>query len=150
MSTVIEQPLVIGRRLRAHGDGGMTLIELIMSIAIMGVAFTVIVTGMLTYVSSATTHRTQANVALYARQYAESIADASYVSCAASYGALPYTPPAGFTASNAVMIWDEYASAFSVAPGSCSGADDRLQRVRATVTATGGYTTTVDVLKRSP
>jgi prepilin-type N-terminal cleavage/methylation domain-containing protein len=150
VSSAPEQPVAARFALRARDDAGLTLIELLMSVAIMGVAFSVIVTGMFTFVTSANSHRTQANAGLYARQYAEAIANASYASCAASYGALPYTPPAGYVAANTVLIWDEYSSTFSVAPGSCSGADDRMQRVHITLVTTTGYTVTDDVVKRSP
>jgi prepilin-type N-terminal cleavage/methylation domain-containing protein len=130
------------------GDAGVTLIELLMSVAILGVAFVVIVGGMFTFVRGASAHQTQSNVGLYARQYADALTATAYVTtCPSTYAAVGYTPPAGYTVTNSVTFWNDYTSAFT---STCANGDGRLQRVRAVVSAPGVYSVTVDVIKRAP
>ncbi len=82
-----------GRRLKA-GEAGLTLIELIFTVAIMSVAFVVILSGMITAVLGATLHRHQANGEAVLRSFAEAVKAEPYVPCGteASYGGT-YSPP---------------------------------------------------------
>ncbi len=131
-----------------HSDAGLTLVELLMAVAILGIAFTVLVGGMFTYVRTSAQHQTQANVGLYAAQYAEAVANNGYApTCPSTYAATGYLPPTGYTATNTVAFWDEASATFGA---TCVPGDGRLQRVRTVVTYTGGYATTVDVVKRAP
>jgi prepilin-type N-terminal cleavage/methylation domain-containing protein len=138
---------------KRHGDDGVTLVEVIVAIAILGIAGTVIVGAMFTYTNASATHRSQANVQIELRRYAEAVANTAYqTNCAAtSYAVTGYTAPTGFTASNAVALWDAATLSFDITPAAgCT--DPGLQRVRVTVVASGlyPYSESVDVVKRNP
>jgi prepilin-type N-terminal cleavage/methylation domain-containing protein len=68
----------------ARGDDGVTLIELVISIAILGIAFVAILGGMFTLQTSSTYHTRQADGANDIRQYAEVVSALPYQTCPAS------------------------------------------------------------------
>lgn len=141
-------------RSRCLDEAGVSLIELLMSVAIMGIAFAVMIGGMWTYTQSASIHATQADVGLYGRQYAEAMANIPYAPCVSSYTMPAAGPPApnGISSVNSVLLFDDNTSSFSISPASCAGSltDARLQRIRTVTTATTGYSVTIDVVKRAP
>jgi type II secretory pathway pseudopilin PulG len=113
-------------------DQGETLIELIIAIAIMGIAVVAIVSGIVTSILMSDVHRKEATAGAYVRSYAEAVE--KYVT-AGNYdasGSPNYTPatvgftaPAGFTASvTGVQCWSDSAKVF----GSCS-TDVGVQKV---------------------
>ena len=82
-------------------DEGETLIELIIAVAIMGIAVVAIVSGLVTSILMSDVHRKQATAATYVRDYAEAIenvvAGGGYAACnATSYAG---TAVAGFDAT---------------------------------------------------
>jgi type II secretory pathway pseudopilin PulG len=91
-------------------DQGETLIELIIAIAIMGVAVVSIVSGIVTSILMSDVHRKESSAGAYVHDYAEkvenTVAAGGYV-LAASTGSYPYTPAdTRYTASiTAVQCW---------------------------------------------
>jgi type II secretory pathway pseudopilin PulG len=94
------------RRLPEQRDRGETLLELIIAVSIMGVAFVAILGGIGTSILMSDIHRKQATAGAYVRDYAEAIqntvAAGGYVPCAttATYAApAGFAVPSGFAAS---------------------------------------------------
>ena len=64
----------MNRRIRSlRSDDGTTLIEVIVTVAIMGIAFAVILGGMATSVLMSDVHRKQATSQTILRDYAEAV-----------------------------------------------------------------------------
>ena len=82
------------------GEAGLTLVELLVTIAIMGIAFAVLVGGMGTAVLGSDLHRKQADAENILRSFAETVKSAAYVDCAqpSDYQRL-FSAPAGYTAA---------------------------------------------------
>jgi prepilin-type N-terminal cleavage/methylation domain-containing protein len=131
-------------------DDGLTLVELLVTVAIMGIAFSAIVAGMFMYTTSATSHRDQAEAQLQLREFAERVVVAPYVDCKPAYDDA-YVAPAGSVRSSVVTLWNPLTSAFDI-PAAAGCTDPKLQRVTITITrgsvATYTYSTTLDVVKR--
>jgi type II secretory pathway pseudopilin PulG len=150
---------VVRRLRRARSEAGLTLIELILTISLMGVAFAAILGGVAGVYSDGATHRNAALVETWLRRYAESLDAAAYVACATttSYnGALAPSPPANFSAQiTAVTYWDGAANAsFTSSQSGCVAAGDKgVQRITLQVSETEqfrGVTENVVVVKRDP
>ncbi len=77
-------------------DRGETLVELLITIAITGIAVVSIVGGLMTAIATSDIHRKQATGGAYARNYAESvnryIAAGHYTACAGKAPQPDYTP----------------------------------------------------------
>ena len=130
---------------RADRDTGFTLVELLLSVAILGISGVAVVGGMMTSIQVSDLGRRQAEGQGEVRAYAEAVAGAAYANCAASYST-SYSPPSGYTATMTVAYWDG-RSAFT----STCGTDKGLQRVTLAVTATDGRgSETVAIAKRTP
>lgn len=128
---------------------GETLVEILVTIAVVGITLTGILGGIALAVSSSGDQQGRATAETVLRDEAEALANASvaYVPCATTSSYQPsYTPPAGWSASiTTVRYWDAKTPAGWLA--SCPAPDAGLQRL--TLTATDGRVTeTVDVLKR--
>jgi type II secretory pathway pseudopilin PulG len=132
---------------RCHGEAGESLAELLVTIAILGIAVVTIVASMAAAIALSTRHRQQASAATALVHAAESIKDNTanpYVACPATYTAA--AGPSGYAVTaTPVQYWD--GSAFV---SSCPGTDLKIQKVTVTVVAPGGYKTNVDVVKRNP
>jgi type II secretory pathway pseudopilin PulG len=132
---------VSGRHDGAAGDRGETLVELVISIAIMGIAVVAVLGAVRLAVdgSSFDQRRVQAKSALRAwgESIAQRVSDANYPTCGSDpdpahplYAPSAIAVPAGFTGTVAeVSYWNGTAFA---APGGCAaGIGDRgAQRVR--------------------
>lgn len=118
-------------------DGGETLLELVVAIAILGVCIVAIGAGVVMTVKISTIHRNQATADAALHNLAETVAG-SYQSCGGSrppdYPALlSLAAPAGFsTPSASVKFWDPATSAFSA--NSCPAVDPGLQQVTLSLT----------------
>ena len=148
---------------RRRGDGGFTLIELVVAVAIMGVCFVTIVAGMMASIFTSDIHRRQATAETVIRAYAEYVTQQQYVSCAGTgaYGAstptgrnsAPLTLPSGFSAqTTSVAHWNGTAySSSTTGPGPVSGCTDtgtQLVSIKAT-DSTGRDSETIDVVART-
>lgn len=140
----------------ARSEAGTTLVELLVTVAIMGIAVVSIVAAMGTSILGTDHHRKQAQaqtVLLSAIDAVKSQSTNAYQSCAtaATYApAAGVTLPAGWTASvisiSSVTYWN--GSAFAAAP--CAP-DTKLQLVRVQVaTPDGRATEFASVVKRNP
>lgn len=138
------------------GERGESLIELIMTIAILGIAGVSVVAGMLLGVKASDLGRKQATGSSYARSFAEAIQNSvdtngGYASCGSAlstYGAVPVTDlPTGYTATVIeVNSWT----------GSAWGACDAngIQRIKVNIRTTGDAShrtdETLQVVLRKP
>jgi prepilin-type N-terminal cleavage/methylation domain-containing protein len=127
-------------------DDGVTLVECIIAIAIMGIGFVAMISGIFTFQTTAVTHQRQADGANYARQYAEVVSALPYQTCPATYVATGFTAPAGWTAALSTTYWNGTAFA-----AGCPATDSGLDLVHLTVTSTDARDTeSIDVVKRAP
>jgi len=120
-------------------DSGETLIELLMSIAIMGIAMVAVMGAMSTGVLTSDVHRKQAVAGTAVDSYAESVKQAVkstgyQSSCSPTYGST-FTLPTGYTKSIvAVSFWT--GTAFQA---TCStAADVGVQRVTLQIASSDG------------
>ncbi|MGZ4640340.1 MAG: type IV pilus modification PilV family protein [Actinomycetes bacterium] len=129
----------------AHrGDAGESLVELVISIGILGVGVIALLAGMGTAATTGGLHREQTLEVQYLRSAAEAVQDATYVPCAASY-ANGVAPASGYTVS--VSVKDASGAAFA---SPCN--DTGLQRVTITVGQTDSRVRgeSLVVVKRQP
>jgi type II secretory pathway pseudopilin PulG len=122
---------------REQDSRGETLIELLISMTILGITVVALVIGIGTSIVVSDTHRKEAVAGSAVRSYAEAIensvdaASTSYGSCAtpATYASTPgFTAPSGYTATvTAVTYWNGTGFATSCA------ADLGVQRLALTV-----------------
>ncbi|GAA1770897.1 type II secretion system protein [Luedemannella helvata] len=138
---------------RLRDDRGDTLIELLITVIIMGIAVAVLIGGIATSIRITDIHRKQAVAGAAVRDLAEAIesrvaaSPTGYVDCAGpdAYRA-SYTPPAGYAHTLAVTYWD--GSAFT---STCGGTDRALQRLRLTVSSQDGRASeSLDLVIRRP
>jgi prepilin-type N-terminal cleavage/methylation domain-containing protein len=136
---------------RLAGDPGFTLVELLVTVVILGIAFTVFVGGMGTSILASDYHRRQASTETVLRDFAETLKsrNTTYVTCATTYSA-PSTPP-GYTASvTAVAYWNG-TNAYVNPLSTCPAVDNGLQRISLRATSSAGRDAeTVDIVKRKP
>ena len=113
-------------------DRGTTLVEVIVTVVIMGIAFTAILGGVATQIIVSDVHRKQATAQTALRSYAEAVqAKSSWPDCfsatpanvTANYGpaAVNYTAPSSYSAAaTAVQFWDgaAFQSTCTKNPGS--------------------------------
>ena len=151
------------------GDTGETLLEILLSLMIMGLAVTAVLGAMGISVRASTQDERQIHAQALLRSWGEHVVarttDATWTPCAtaATYSGStwaytsPVPPaglealPAGFAADVAgVTYWDPGTGAFAATCGTDSGV--QRVRLRTTVAATGypGFTSTYDVVVRRP
>jgi prepilin-type N-terminal cleavage/methylation domain-containing protein len=153
-----------GRQLpdRLRGDAGVTLIELLVTVVILGVVFVAVLGGMATGMVVSDLHRKQATAETIIRSYAEAVKAASYTVCAgtAAYAAsaVGYSVPTGLRPTYAVSVtavkyWQPGGStgSFVSSLGTCPGSDNSLQSVALRVSSTDGRDSeSMQVVKRKP
>ncbi len=144
-------------RRRLPEDSGETLIELLVTVAIMSTAVVAIVGATATSIHLADIHRKQAKAGSYVRAYAEALETAvsksptGYKSCAVpgdytGSGIYP-SPESGYVPSvTAVQVWT--GSTWASSGSGCT--DVGVQRVTLQVALAGQVTETLDVIIRRP
>lgn len=133
-------------------ERGESLLELVVAIALMGVAIVAVMAGLTTTVLMSDTQRKEATVVATVRNYAEAlqnyVASGHYVACATTYAVPGFAVPEGFTAkvvSGSVQYWTGALWLPLCLP------DRGLQRLRVSVASTDGRAAqTLDVVLRKP
>jgi Tfp pilus assembly protein PilV len=144
-------------------DRGESLIEILLSITILGIAVIAIVAAMGTSILASDLRSKQARSETFLRNWVESIAtpDTPYVECAtpgaAGYSAanLGASVPAGYTATiTAISYWNGSSTSpavFGAAPASCPTSDNGLQQLTLRISSNDGRTSrSTSILKRRP
>jgi prepilin-type N-terminal cleavage/methylation domain-containing protein len=123
-------------------DRGETLIELVVAVAILGIAAVAILGGLMVGIRTSVMHRNDATGGAYVRSFAEAIQanvdNNGYKTCAnasAGYASIPVPDlPAGYTRSvTAVQSWN----GSSWVPCTAATDADGVQRLDLKVTTTG-------------
>lgn len=141
---------------RAHGERGDTLVEVLMAVAILGIAFTGILAGLATAARLSGTHRGLANADVVLVSAADAVKATGYVACPGNPTSAYLTAAQGVTKpanwlNSAIAIpvpiqyWNN--GAFQ---STCPATDQALQLITIKVTAPNGAAEQVDVVKRAP
>jgi type II secretory pathway pseudopilin PulG len=119
----------------AARDGGETLVEILVTVVILGIATAGVTGGLLAVGETSHLQRQQVLAQHALRSWAEQIGVGTYTACATKSGFAAPSPalPTGLAASvTSVQYWD--GADFT---GSC-GTDTGIQRVTLKITATNG------------
>jgi type II secretory pathway pseudopilin PulG len=137
-------------------DRGETLVELVVTIAVMGLTVVAILGAIANSILLSGMHRKQAAAGAYVRAFAEAVESGvaapttGYTSCAApsDYAKFyPATPGPGYASSVTVTYWNPGTSSFS---GSC-GTDSGVQRLALRVATTDNkLSETLVIVVRKP
>jgi prepilin-type N-terminal cleavage/methylation domain-containing protein len=145
------------RRQRIDSEGGFSLAEVLVTIAIVGITFTAILGGLMTSIKASALQRTEATADSLARSAAEWVKDSvhnQYVSCP-SYSTSGLSVPGGYSVAitqvehwtgNTPVAGTPYSPVFQT---TCPGTDHGLQRITIVATSSNGDATErVQILKR--
>jgi len=139
-------------RSAGRSEQGTTLIELLVAVAIMGIAFVTVVGGIGMAIIGSATQKQKASSGIVLRTAAEA---ATYQPCTTKDSYVTATlpaPPAGFSVSvRQVSQWDSDTNQFVTDPPSCT--DTGLQLIELAVTSSTGQrpvTEALKVVKRKP
>jgi len=141
------------RAFDARNERGDTLVELLITITVVGISFVALLSGLATAIRLSATHRGQANADVVLVSAAESVKNQSYVACP-DVTLLSYDPTQGVTLPSG---WSSSDVAITSVKGwngtafvSCPPIDGKLQLITITATTPDGESTeNVDVVKRS-
>jgi type II secretory pathway pseudopilin PulG len=142
--------------LRARREAGETLVELLVTIVIMGASFVAILAGVGIAIASSDSHRQEASAEGILRSYGERIddpRDVPYVDCATT---ATYTNPVGFTAPagwTLSVTGVAYLQADNTYSSSCPSPERGAQQLTLRAVsphAKHAATETVVVVKRKP
>ncbi|MEV6580410.1 type II secretion system protein [Streptomyces sp. NPDC051582] len=136
----------LARRPRGRrGEEGETLVEVLVAVVLMGVAFVTVLGGIGTAIIGSVAQQKVTGADSVIRSAAEKVVSAPYASCADGYETP--APPAGYTVTVTIEYWDG-AGTFG---RSCPTADTGVQKVTLTVRSTGPHPVkdaTLEVVKR--
>ena len=139
----------------------MSLVELVITLMIMTIAYLAILGGMTTAITTSTLHRTQASAQTVLRSYGEAVKGLTYVPCPVSPDP-NYSPPGfdfqGFqvvlpaTGRPEVHYW--HATPGDLSTGSftdsCGATDEGVQKVFLTIRSPDGITVeNLEIIKRA-
>ncbi|MFJ3877663.1 type II secretion system protein [Streptomyces sp. NPDC090077] len=116
-----------------RGEEGETLIEVLVAVVLIGVAFTAVLGGIGAAVAGSAAQRKVTGADAVARSAAEKVVGAPYAPCARGYETP--APPAGYTVTVEIEYWDG-VGAFG---RSCPTADTGVQKVTLTVRTAGPH-----------
>jgi prepilin-type N-terminal cleavage/methylation domain-containing protein len=132
-----------------RSENGFTLIEVMMTVMIMSIAFVGILEGQAVFFHSTTIRRSTAMLDTASRSYATALNNAPYVNCAPAYTPAPI---AGTSAVVAVDYWNgSTAAAFTDRATCLANTDQGAQRLVITTTdASTNQTDALTIVKRKP
>ena len=137
------------RSARRDEQSGFTLVELLVTMSIMAIAFIVLLGAISVFFSSTRIHRASADLDAAMRTYVERLADASYVDCATPTSYNTVAVPAGFTATVQPKYWDGINPNPAVFGPTCPTPDEGGQQLTVTLTrTTDGQKDSLVIVKR--
>jgi prepilin-type N-terminal cleavage/methylation domain-containing protein len=131
-------------------DAGFTLVEVLVAVSIMSIAFVTILEGVAVFTKTTHVHRTSATLDTAVRNYATQLEQTTYVDCTNGYS---LGAPTGTSASVAIDYWrgDATPASFSNRSWCTSNGDRGAQRLRLTLTDTAtGQVDSLTIVKRRP
>jgi prepilin-type N-terminal cleavage/methylation domain-containing protein len=134
----------------ARTQEGFTLIEVMVTVLIMSIAFVTILEGEAVFFHSTTIRRSTASLDSGARSYATALNNAPYANCAASY---LLAAPAGETAAVTIDYWngDAAPASFTDRATCLANGEQGAQRLQITMTDTAtSQTDLLTIVKRTP
>jgi prepilin-type N-terminal cleavage/methylation domain-containing protein len=111
---------------RTEGQSGLSLIELLVTITILGLAVTAVLGGMTTLLSTSGLHRQQADVTAVVESAAEAVKADPYANCATTYAVPTATLADASITTIQITYWNPSGTGFQP---SCPGTDQGLQMV---------------------
>jgi len=129
---------------------GFTLVEIMVTVVIMSVAFVTILEGEAVFFHTTTIRRATASLDSAARNDATALSNAPYVDCAASYAVPPAT---GTTTAVSIDYWDGDISpaSFGTQATCLANGEQGAQRLQITVTDTEtSQQDQLTIVKRKP
>jgi type II secretory pathway pseudopilin PulG len=139
----------VTQRARGRGERGETLVELLVTVVIMGSAIVALVAGVATAVASSDTHRQDSTAEGVLRSYAERVQGASYADCATAYTTGYTVPAGGWTATITSILYLQSDSSYGAACSPDLGAQQITLHVVSPHTKNGADETLV-IVKRKP
>ena len=142
-----------------HAQEGFSLVEVLVTIVIVGVTFAALLGGLITTITVSSLHRKQATADSVARSAAEWIKDSvatSYVNCATTYSVGVPNPNGYIIEIGQVQYWDGVTpmvgAAYSPNFGSvCPTPDKGLQQISILVKSPDSQVSQlIQVVKRKP
>ena len=137
------------RSVRRDEQAGFTLVELLVTMSIMAIAFIVMLGAISVFFSSTRIHRASADLDAAMRTYVEKLSDAGYVRTVhrLDYSAVPV--PSGFTASIQPKYWDGINPNPAVYGPTCPTPDKGAQQLTVTLTrSSDGQKDSLVIVKR--
>jgi Tfp pilus assembly protein PilV len=137
-----------------RADAGESLVELLVSISILGVAVVAILGAIGMSASASALHRNQSQAQNLARNWAEAVtegarADGFWATCGPTVAAAPALP-IGYSAASTIQYWNPTTKKFD---GACA-TDLGLRQVHLAVSVPGtvgpAFAETLDVVVRKP
>ncbi|HLB78506.1 MAG TPA: prepilin-type N-terminal cleavage/methylation domain-containing protein, partial [Candidatus Dormibacteraeota bacterium] len=129
-----------------RGRQGMTFIEVLIAVALLGVIVVTMMAGLSSIALATGHHRQQTTLELLVRSEAEYLKSQAYIPKPPPAGSYQNLSAAGYTFSApSVLYWDPALGTFTLANN-----ENGLQQITVTVTAPGGGSEQIIVLKVQP
>ena len=129
---------------------GFTLVEILVTVVIMSLAFVTLLEGEAVFFHSTTVRRTTASLDTDIRDYATALDADAYVDCASTY---PASAAAGTTSALTIDYWngDSAPASFASHATCLANGEQGVQRLHITLTDTAtNQTDQLTIVKRKP
>jgi len=121
-------------RERESRAGGFTLVEILVTVSIMGIAMSGIFQALSTFLNAGMIERSVANVDVALRTYSERVIAAPYVNCASIYSVVTLPSGYSFSVAPTISYWNVTIPQHSTRPvratRACSGSPRRFGIIR--------------------